>query len=132
MNGAQITRMNSQARKNMVKGLTAQLMIMVSKTGFGALTALTTSLKSIWTMIGYIMAKSKSATGIFTWATEREFKKPAALGKAAPRPIPIRIQRATQRVRYLWKKLNAYSFLCAQTFHLINGSWNFILTPFIK
>ncbi len=132
MNGAQITRMNSQARKNIVKGLTAQLMIRVTKTGLGALTALTTSLKSIWTMIGYIMAKSKSATGIFTWATEREFKKPAALGKAAPRPIPIRIQRATQRVRYLWKKLNAYSFCVLKPFTSLMVVEISILTPFVK
>ena len=84
-----------------------------SKTGFGALTALTTSLKSIWTMIGYIMAKVKALPEYLPGPRRENLKKPAALGKAAPRPIPIRIQRATQRVRYLWKKLNAYSFVCS-------------------
>jgi hypothetical protein len=41
------------------------------------------------------MPKRNMATGIFTWATCKEFKNCVAAGKAAPRPIPTKIHRAT-------------------------------------
>jgi L-asparaginase II len=99
--GAQIIRMKSQAKKNMVNGLIAQFITRVKMTGLGALTAFTTSLKSICSIMGYIMAKRNIATGILTWATCRELRSWAAAGKAAPRPIPARMHNATHTVKYL-------------------------------
>jgi len=93
--------MKSQAKKNMVKGLIAQLTTNVKMTGLGALTALTTSEKSICTIIGYIIANNKTAMGIFTWAMARELRNSATPGRMAPRAIPITIQRATHIVKYL-------------------------------
>jgi hypothetical protein len=55
------------ARIYMVKGVMAQLMIRVRATGFGVRAALSTSAKSIFTMMGYIMKKRAMAIGIETW-----------------------------------------------------------------
>ena len=51
---------------NMVKGLMPQFTTSVSSTGLGVRPARTTSAKSIFTMIGYIMKNRAMAIGIDT------------------------------------------------------------------
>ena len=51
----------------MVKGFISQLMARVIRTGFGVFPAFTTSLKSIFTIMGYIMKKRQMAIGMDTW-----------------------------------------------------------------
>ena len=50
----------------MLKGLIAQLMKRVSRTGLGVFADLRTCEKSIFTMIGYIMKNKQTAIGIDT------------------------------------------------------------------
>ena len=89
---------------NIVKGLIAQLMNRVSATGLTALPARTTSWKSIFTMIGYIMKKRHSAIGIDTTGAPSTVmamatSDSATPGASLPRAMPTTIQRATQTER---------------------------------
>ena len=85
-------------------------MIRVRKTGFPLRPALTTSAKSILTMMGYIMKKRQMAIGIDTTGApftdiaipSRERATPGAI---LPRSIPATMQRPTHTVRYLSKTL---------------------------
>jgi hypothetical protein len=66
-----MNRRKSVPRKNramayIVKGFTAQFTNRVSETGLTLLPALTTSAKSIFTMMGYIMKNRHRAMGIET------------------------------------------------------------------
>ena len=89
---------------NMVKGLTAQFMKSVSPTGLTLLPALTTSAKSIFTMIGYIMKNRQIAIGIDT--TGAPFTDMASSsnvfassGASLPRATPPTMHRPTHTVR---------------------------------
>ena len=88
----------------MVNGFTAQLTNSVNDTGLTLLPAFTTSAKSIFTMIGYIMKNRHSAIGIdttgasFTWMA-RPSRKPASPGAILPRAIPAPMHRTTHTVR---------------------------------
>jgi|GEM_PF-5579966 len=87
-----------------VKGLIAQLTNRVRKTGLPDLPALTTSAKSIFTMMGYIMKKRQMAMGIETTGApltkmDRPSRVRARFGAILPSRMPPTIQRATQIVR---------------------------------
>ena len=99
----------SVPRKNwaiasIVKGFTHQLTKSVKSTGRRLLPARTTSVKSIFTMIGYIMKKRQIAIGIETTGApstssvmpSRVFASPGAI---RPSAMPAAMQRKTQRVR---------------------------------
>jgi len=64
----------------MVNGLIAQLINKVRTTGLGVFTALTTSTKSIFTIIGYIIKNRQIAMGIDTLYIERESNLTATSG----------------------------------------------------
>ena len=88
----------------MLKGLIAQLMIGVIRTGFVLRPARATRAKSIFTMIGYIMKKRHTAMGIDTTgapSTSRvsPSRARATPGATRPRAMPPRMQRPTQTVR---------------------------------
>ena len=87
-----------------VNGFTAQLMNNVSPTGLTALPALTTSPKSIFTMMGYIMKKRHSAIGMETTGAPSTViaiasSDCATSGANLPSAMPIKIHSATQTVR---------------------------------
>jgi phage-related minor tail protein len=86
-----------------VKGLIAQFIKRVIKTGFGVFAALTTAEKSIFTMIGYIMKKRQIAMGMETLKIERASSLMAICGAILPSRIPIAIQIITHAVRYFSK-----------------------------
>ena len=90
---------------SMVKGFTAQFTNRVSRTGLRFLPALSTSAKSIFTMMGNIMKKRQTAMGTeTTGAPPTETAMPSRLlanpGAAFPRRMPPTMERTTQRVRY--------------------------------
>ena len=89
---------------NMVNGLIAQLMKSVRPTGLTLLPALTTSAKSIFTMMGYIMKKRQIAMGIdTTGAPPTLIAIPSSVfaspGATLPNRIPPTIQSPTHTVR---------------------------------
>ena len=78
----------------------------VSPTGFVLRPAFTTSAKSIFTMIGYIMKKRHTAIGIETMgAPLTEIAIPSRVratpGASLPSRIPATMHSPTQTVRYL-------------------------------
>jgi hypothetical protein len=89
---------------NIVKGLMHQLTMRVRRTGRALLPAATTSAKSIFTMIGYIMKNRQIAIGMDTTGApptsrvmpSRERARP---GARRPSVIPAIMQRRTQTVR---------------------------------
>ena len=102
--------MKSQAKRAMVKGLMAQLTKRVRATGFGVFPASITFLKSIWSMMGYIMKKRQIAIGMDTLAYWIPFRVSEMAGKARPNPIPAIMQRITQSDRYFPKRSSFLSF----------------------
>ena len=90
--------------KNMVNGLTAQLMNRVSSTGFGVWLAFTTRAKSIFTMIGYIMKNRQMAMGMeTTGAPFTTMAMPssalASPGATLPSAMPPTMHKPTHTVR---------------------------------
>ena len=96
-----------------VKGLTAQLIKRVSRTGLVFCPALSTSAKSIFTMMGYIIKKRQTATGMeTTGAPPTDNVKPSRYetspGAVLPKTIPAAIHRMTQTVRYRSNALSPF------------------------
>ena len=104
-----------------VNGLIPQLIIRVINTGFGVFADFITCVKSIFTMIGYIIKNKQMAIGIETWYMEKSFRAIAKSGAFFPIKIPAKIQSSTQIVRYCSKK---DSFLVFVT-NLILSFFNF-------
>mgnify|MGYP006293373393 CR=1 FL=1 len=87
-----------------MNGLIAQLITSVRVTGFTLLPALTTSAKSILTMMGYIMKNRQTAIGIeTTGAPFTEIAIPSSAfarpGASFPMMIPHTMQSPTHTVR---------------------------------
>ena len=87
----------------MVKGFTHQLTNSVRSTGLALFPAATTSAKSIFTMIGYIMRKRQIAIGIeTTGAPSTSSVMPSSVranpGAIRPSAMPATMQRSTHTV----------------------------------
>ena len=80
-----------------------QLMNKVNATGLGVFTTLTTSEKSIFTIMGYIIKNRQIAMGMDTLYIERESNLTATPGAVFPKKIPAPMQMSTQSVRYFSK-----------------------------
>jgi hypothetical protein len=101
---------NKLAMPSMVKGLMPQLTTSVRRTGLGLRPALTTSPKSIFTMMGYIMKNRQIAMGMeTTGAPSTKIDIPSRVfarsGASLPRPMPARMHRPTQSVSWRSKRL---------------------------
>jgi len=90
----------------MVNGFIAQLMNNVKATGLGVFAALTTSEKSIFTIIGYIIKNRQIAMGMDILYIERESNFIATSGAIFPKKMPAPMQSKTQSVRYFSKTDN--------------------------
>ena len=87
-----------------VKGLIAQFTKSVRPTGFALLPAFSTSAKSIFTMMGYIMKKRQMAMGMETTGApftkmDRPSRYLATPGASLPSTMPTPMQSSTQTVR---------------------------------
>lgn len=99
----------NDAIRYIVKGLIAQLMNNVKPTGLGVFVALTTSAKSIFTMIGYIIKKRQIAIGIDTLYIESESNLSATSGAVLPKAMPAQMQSKTHSVKY-FSKIDSFTF----------------------
>src|SRR5690554_6109082 len=99
MKGSNTTIKKNQAMANMVKGLISQLTVVVMANPFGSFLTPTMALKSIWAIIGKIIAQIRMAMGIDTWAYSNRARVSGTDGASWPRATPTTIARATQTDR---------------------------------
>ena len=115
----------------MVNGLMAQFRMRVRPTGLTLLPALTTSPKSILTMMGYIIKKRQIAMGIETTgapptSTVRPSRNRATSGASRPSRIPAPMHRITQTVRYFSKNPSPLGCLVMPaSVAIASSSWSY-------
>jgi hypothetical protein len=99
MSGAKSTCRKSHAKKNMVNGLMSQFVTTVIVSPRGCLRTSRRLRKSIWSIMGKIMAQISTATGRFTCATVKRESVSGTAGIHCPSATPVTMQRATHTVR---------------------------------
>src|SRR5690554_1366189 len=99
MNGSNTTIRKNQAMANMVKGLISQFTVVVMASPLGSLRTPTMALKSIWAIIGKIIAQIRIAMGMDTCAYSNRDRVSGTEGASWPRATPTTIARATQTDR---------------------------------
>src|SRR5690554_7124753 len=99
IHGSNTTIRKNQAMANMVKGLISQLTVVVMARPLGSLRTPTMALKSIWAIIGKIIAQIRMAMGMDTWAYSKRESASGIEGASCPRATPATMASATHTDR---------------------------------